>query len=298
MGDIAGTERIGHLLPAPLLGGEAAIREPWRMALAMVYLACGKEEALEYFAQQGDKAALLLQAGERGINAPATTGAGRLFDAVAALAGVRTHTTYEGQAAIDLEQVLDDSAAGSYGFDIAWEGDMMIFDWRQLIRDVVRDARKGLRCGEIAAKFHRAVVQLLADVSSWPGSTTGAAGWSCREGFSRMRISWTTAWPGLRIADLRFIPMPKLPANDGGYLSAKRRRPPGGLPLEKSEALLSMAAAEIGRWRICAWQYRGRLSTSATATPRSITAAFPGRQACGWFKEPRWAIMPWCMPVL
>ncbi|HOP68650.1 MAG: carbamoyltransferase HypF [Dethiobacteria bacterium] len=215
-GDIAGTERIGHLLPAPLLGGEAAIREPWRMALAMVYLACGKEEALEYFAQQGDKAALLLQAGERGINAPATTGAGRLFDAVAALAGVRTHTTYEGQAAIDLEQVLDDSAAGSYGFDIAWEGDMMIFDWRQLIRDVVRDARKGLRCGEIAAKFHRAVVQLLADVSLLARKHYGSGRVVLSGGVFQNAYLLDHGVARLKNSGFEVYTNAKVPANDGG----------------------------------------------------------------------------------
>jgi len=174
-GDIGASERIGHMLYAPLLGGEAAIREPWRMALAMMYTSCGKAAALEYFDKYGNKADLLLRANERKINSPLTSGAGRLFDAVAALAGIMTNITYEGQAAIALEQAIDDSEDGSYGIDIVQESDMMIFDWRQMICDIVRDVRSGLRVGKISAKFHRAMVQLLADAASLARKQYGAS---------------------------------------------------------------------------------------------------------------------------
>jgi len=159
------SERIGHMLYAPLLGGEAAIRGPWRMALAMIYISCGKAAALEYFGEYGDKADILLCACERNINSPMTSGAGRLFDAVAALVGLRTHITYEGQAAVELEQAMDDSAHGSYGFDIVSESGIMIFDWRQMIHDIVHDAGRGCSVGEISAKFHRAVVKMLVDAA-------------------------------------------------------------------------------------------------------------------------------------
>lgn len=164
-GDISGTERFGHMLQAPLLGGEAAIHEPWRMALAVLKISCGEDAARDHFREYGDQVGLLLRASERGINSPMTSGAGRLFDAVAALIGIRSHTTYEGQAAIELEQAIDEAAEGSYGFDIVREKGMLIFDWRQLIRDIVRDLRRGCRSGKIAARYHRAVVRLLADIS-------------------------------------------------------------------------------------------------------------------------------------
>lgn len=164
-GDIGASKRIGHMLYAPLLGGEAAIREPWRMALAMMSISCGKDAALEYFSEYGNIAELLLSAGKRKINSPFTSGAGRLFDAAAALAGIRINITYEGQAAIELEQAIDDSEGGSYGIDIVQEPDMMIFDWRQMICDIVRDVKNGMSVGKISAKFHRAMVQLLADAA-------------------------------------------------------------------------------------------------------------------------------------
>lgn len=206
LGGIGASERIGHMRYAPLLGGEAAIHEPWRMALAMMNISCGETTALDFFNMHnndkynnkenssskktlsnrgilgnrktfdakrtygfgttlGDKAGVLLRACERGINSPVTSSAGRLFDAVAALAGIRTHASYEGQAAIELEQAIDNSADGSYGFDIEWESNIMVFDWRQLISDIVKDVRKGLSSGKISAKFHRAMVHLLVDAA-------------------------------------------------------------------------------------------------------------------------------------
>jgi len=163
-GGIGRSSRIGHMLQAPLLGGEAAIREPWRMALAMMRISCGEEAALSYF-EEYTGAALLLSASDHGINSPMTSSAGRLFDAAAALMGVRTHTTFEGQAAIELEQVIDELEEGSYGIDIVKKSDMMIFDWRQLICDIVSDVKKGLSKGKMSAKFHRAIVKLLVDAA-------------------------------------------------------------------------------------------------------------------------------------
>ncbi len=163
-GNIQSSERIGHLRYASLLGGEAVIHEPWRMALAMVCDACGEPDALDLF-EAGKDNAMLLRMKKQGIHSPSASSVGRLFDAVAALAGIRTHTTYEGQAAVDLEQAIVQSADGSYGFDILSEGNLIIFAWRQMIRDIVRDVKKGLDGGIISIRFHRAMVQLMIDVA-------------------------------------------------------------------------------------------------------------------------------------
>ena len=99
-GNIQSSERIGHLRYASLLGGEAVIHEPWRMALAMVCDACGEPDALDLF-EAGKDNAMLLRMKKQGIHSPSASSVGRLFDAMPALAGIRTHTTYEGQAAVD-----------------------------------------------------------------------------------------------------------------------------------------------------------------------------------------------------
>lgn len=215
-GDITGTERFGHMLQAPLLGGEAAIREPWRMALAMLSISCGKAAAMDHFQEYGDQAGLLLQAGERRINAPLTSGAGRLFDAVAALTGVRTETTYEGQAAIELEQVIDDGAGGSYGFEIIREEGRFIFDWRQLIRDLVRDLGKGCSRGAMAARFHRAVVQLLVDLSLLARKEYACSRVVLSGGVFQNAYLLDHGFAGLQRKGFTVYANEKVPANDGG----------------------------------------------------------------------------------
>lgn len=213
----AGTsERIGHMRYAPLLGGEAAIREPWRMALAMMYISCGKAAALEYFNKYGDKAGILLRANESNINTPLTSGAGRLFDAVAALAGIRTHIAYEGQAAIELEQAMDDSAHGSYGFDIVWESDIMIFDWRQMIFDIVHDVRSGCSAGIISAKFHRAVVQMLVDAASLAKKQYGGNIVALSGGVFQNAYVLGNVINKLQTHGFDVYSNEKVPANDGG----------------------------------------------------------------------------------
>ena len=215
-GNIARTERIGHLLYAPLLGGQAAIREPWRMALAMVHLSCGETAARDFFQKYGEKVDLLLRAYERGINSPLTSGAGRLFDAVAALAGVRSSATYEGQAAVDLEQVRDKAAKGSYGFDIAWDGNMMIFDWRRLVGDIVRDVGKGYGSGVISAMFHRALVQLLVDVATLAKKQYGSNRVVLSGGVFQNVYLLERGMAKLQKNGFTVYANEKVPANDGG----------------------------------------------------------------------------------
>ena len=97
-GDLRGFERLGHLWPVRMPGGEAAIREPWRMACAWLVEA-GLEVPPEW--EQ------VAQLARTGFASPVTTSMGRLFDAVAALCGIRQTVTYEGQAAVELEAAAD-----------------------------------------------------------------------------------------------------------------------------------------------------------------------------------------------
>ena len=247
-GNVAASKRIGHMLYAPLLGGEAAIREPWRMALAMMCISCGKDAALDYFDEYGDKAEILLKASERGINSPLTSGAGRLFDAVAALAGLRTYITYEGQAAVELEQVADDSADGSYGIDIVLESGMMIFDWRQMIRDIVRDVRSGSSAGEISTRFHRAMVQLIVDAASMARKQYGGNTVALSGGVFQNAHILGSAAEKLEKHGFDVRSNEKVPANDGGIsygqAAAAAAQLSGGM---QEETRLRMAESEKRR---------------------------------------------------
>jgi hydrogenase maturation protein HypF len=146
--DLAGFERVAHLDPVPLPGGEAAIREPWRMAAAYLE-AAGRPVPFERWpvVRQSLK-----------VNAPLSSGAGRLFDAVAALLGVRSTVTYEGQAAIELEHLAADVPAAAYPCRVA-DGRIVGADLVAAAHDDLADGRPR---GEIAAAFHEGLAAAAA----------------------------------------------------------------------------------------------------------------------------------------
>ncbi len=165
-----GFERRGHLEYAPLPGGSAAIRQPWRMALAQLVTLYGEEEAMKLslavVRQAGARnARLVARLVERGLNTPSTSSAGRLFDAVAALAGVpgTERTTYEGQAAVELELAADGPASRGYPFRLRSENEGWIVETQEIIRGVVDDLLAGTTKGEISSRFHRTMAEVVAE---------------------------------------------------------------------------------------------------------------------------------------
>ncbi len=164
-----GFERRGHIGYAPLPGGSAAIREPWRMAVSHLIGLYGEEEAvrlpLAVVRQAGERnVRLIARLVERNLNTPPTSSAGRLFDAVAALVGVpgSHRTTYEGQAAIELELAASGSANRGYPFRLRDEGGGWVVETREVVAGVVEDLSSGREVEEISAKFHRTMAEVVA----------------------------------------------------------------------------------------------------------------------------------------
>ncbi|MEK6675811.1 MAG: carbamoyltransferase HypF [Planctomycetota bacterium] len=147
--------RIGSLRPFALPGGEKAIKEPRRAALGLLYAMIGCEaekHARAWFAKSEWKAILGMLS--RSVNCPRTTSMGRLFDAVAAIIGVRTVDRFEGQAAMELQFAAEEVAhADPYPFSLC-KGDFAQADWEPMIREIVSDVTVGAPTGVIAAKFH------------------------------------------------------------------------------------------------------------------------------------------------
>jgi len=170
--------RVAHLAYVPMPGGEAAVREPWRMALA--YLAGHFERSLfglaVPFVDQLDRgrADVLLRMLERGVNSPLTSSCGRLFDAVAALLGVRHKITYEGQAAIELEMAMQ-GAQGDAGYplEIVPVGAGWQIDTRALFEHLVTDLRQGVPTSEMSLRFHNGLVRAFARVAGLVRERTG-----------------------------------------------------------------------------------------------------------------------------
>ena len=149
--DLSELERVAWLEPVPLPGGEAAIREPWRVAAACLERA-GRPVPFERWPLVRESLK---------VNAPLSSGMGRLFDAVAALLGVRREVTYEGQAAIELEQLAGEVDAAAY----AWR----FGDGAALVGAVHDDLEAGRPHEQVAAAFHETVAVAAADACAEAG---------------------------------------------------------------------------------------------------------------------------------
>ncbi|WP_236792756.1 carbamoyltransferase HypF [Amycolatopsis sp. GM8] len=159
LADRAGFKRVGHLAPVPMPGGTAAIRQPWRMAAAYLDAAYGSDmPALEVVRRNESRWSGVVSLARRSVNAPLTSSAGRLFDAVAAILGTRDAISYEGQAAIELEQLADPHEESAYSAGIT-DG---VITGTDLIMSTVDDLRAGVPVPVIAARFHNGVAGVIA----------------------------------------------------------------------------------------------------------------------------------------
>lgn len=211
--DLGAFRRLGHLAPLRLPGGALAIREPWRVALG-VLLDAGADPALLDRIAPARRAAVrrLL---ETQVAAPAATGAGRWFDAVAALCGVRDEVTYEGQAAIELEARAAPGAAEPYPLALG-EGAAFRLELHPAVRAIAADLGRGAPTAEVAARFWetmaRAVVLGCERARAGTGVTTVALSGGC---FQSARLTERVV-ALLGAAGFEVLVHRRVPPNDGG----------------------------------------------------------------------------------
>jgi hydrogenase maturation protein HypF len=178
LADYAGFQRAAHLAYVPLPGGPAAIREPWRMAVSYLTEHFGPAflELPIPFVRELDRARVevLLRMRERGVNSPLTSSCGRLFDAVAALVGLRQQVNYEAQAAIELEMAMEESGEdSSYPLELKPEGKGWVIETRTLFEALVRDLRAEVPVSRVSRRFHNGLVEVFARLAMRLREQTG-----------------------------------------------------------------------------------------------------------------------------
>ena len=210
--------RLGHLRRVPLPGGNAAVKEPWRMALAWLEALdpAGTEARFgEFIRKWGeDKARIVLQMIRKGINSPPTSSCGRLFDAVAALVGLRSVVTYEGQAAMELEQAVDPEETGAYRGEIETGSDALVIDPSLMVREVVREMEQGISAGRIAARFHNGLADLFVDAACVAARKSGLRRMALSGGVFQNAVLSLRMEDGLREKGFEVFVHTEIPAND------------------------------------------------------------------------------------
>jgi hydrogenase maturation protein HypF len=214
LGNAAQYERIFHLENMPLPGGDAATKKPARMALAYLWAL-----QLEWFddlpAEQAlcaDDKTMLLSMLKNNINTPLTSSMGRLYDAVAALIGIRSEVTYEGQAAIELENCMNIEETGLYEFTIE-DREIKL---QPLFEQIIDDKLNHISNGIISARFHRGLAQLCLDASIQVRSQYGIDKVALSGGVWQNMTLLQLTHSKLTQAGFTCLVHQQVPANDGG----------------------------------------------------------------------------------
>jgi hydrogenase maturation protein HypF len=214
VGNAAAYSRRFHLENMPLPGGDAAIRHPCRTSLAYLWK-CGLDLSADLppaAALPADELNTLLHQLERKINTVPTSSMGRLFDAVSSLMGICHHASYEGQAAVDLENAADPQENGYYEFPI--EKDVLLI--KPALAAIIADLRKDVPKAVISARFHNGIIRMILNVCRQIRAESGLSDVALSGGVWQNMFLFTHALPALKDAGFNALIHRQVPANDGG----------------------------------------------------------------------------------
>jgi hydrogenase maturation protein HypF len=213
--DAARAERLGHVRQVRQPGGDAAVRQPWRMALAHAVDAGLETEALRLLDPRERPLAIVHGQLRAGVAAPWTSSAGRLFDAVAALAGICADATYEGQPAMLLEQASSASAS-AYPVEVALEDGRLVLDTRPIVAGVIRDLLADVRLSEVGGRFHRTMALGIAVLVEQVREGTGLRRVCLGGGVFQNELLLTQAVEELEAKGFEVFVPREVPVGDGG----------------------------------------------------------------------------------
>jgi hydrogenase maturation protein HypF len=214
--DAATAERAGHLRSVALPGGDAAVRNPWRMALAQAEDAGVAEAALGLLPGHAEEAEIVLQQIRSGVGVPTTSSVGRLFDAVSALAGLVDAATYEGHPAMLLEQAAEGGATREYAFEVVAGNGGVLLDPRPMIVAIVKDLRRGRPPAEVAGRFHRTMAAATLEVCRALRGMTGLGRVCLAGGVFNNDLLTSDLVARLETVGLEVFVSRQAPAGDGG----------------------------------------------------------------------------------
>jgi len=235
--DYRGFGRAAYLEYLPMPGGEAAIRNPYRLAIGYLYALTGQLPSFRpssvppnpstllrtgFGGEGGEELRIIRQQIDKGINCPQTSAGGRLFDAVAALIGVRERVTYEAQAAIELEMAaqiqypISNIQIAGYPFGIEESDGGKVIRLRGLFDALLADLRGEVAVGEMAYRFHVTVAEMIGAMCERIARETGLRTVALSGGCFQNRLLLALVVPRLREVGLRVLLHRQVPCNDGG----------------------------------------------------------------------------------
>lgn len=213
----ASFERFAHLRPFPLPGGPAAIREPRRAALGLLYALVGEKcfemSHLPPLASFSNKELQIIKTMlEKDLNAPRTASAGRLFDAAGSILGLRQGAGFEGEAAMALEfAARNETAVEGYLFEMQGHSPV-IADWGPMVHAILHDLAQSVSIGSIAARFHTTLAEMIVALAVQAEETRVVLSGGCFQN----RLLLERAVDRLKKAGFEVYWPQAVPCNDGG----------------------------------------------------------------------------------
>ncbi|NOG46702.1 MAG: carbamoyltransferase HypF [Calditrichaeota bacterium] len=217
IGDFNGFERFAWLEPVAMPGGSMAIKQPWRMALSYLFKTFGEgfsKLELPFLKQIPDDQIILIEKMvNQNLNSPLTSSCGRLFDAISAMLGICSEVTFEAEAAIKMEMILDETVDDHYDFAV---NDLGVLSVQSLIKQVVDDVHNKIPVSIISAKFHNSLAFFFAEVAENARQNFKINHVALSGGVFQNACFFNRLVKLLRQKKFEIITHSKVPTNDGG----------------------------------------------------------------------------------
>ena len=218
VGGFRSFKRMGHFSHIAMPGGDAAVKEPFRMALSYLYRVYGENlpDIPLVKAIPGKELKLFRQMIDKQLNSPLTSSCGRLFDAVAALVGLRDEVSYEGQAALELEQAADPMADGCYPFNLIKDAGGFCLDYDAMIGAIVDDILANEPISSIGGRFHNTLANVVLSATRRIWNMTGLETVALSGGVFQNRMLTEKVVQSLQDDGFTVLTHSRVPPNDGG----------------------------------------------------------------------------------